>query len=210
MQRCIRWCFLKVSTGFFEIGRPFIGIRLYSTCELPIDKKFVFHHLRAWGCFIMRSFLDSRHILQISQYAAGFCLLVWVIGCGESGPPKPSVYPVSGTVTGGSGDLAGCIITFNPTDPAGVGATATIGAGGKFVLQAIDGREGCGVGSYKITLSMSPDATKAAMMKAMSAGPGKGGPPKAESPYPEKYQKMDTSDKTVEVKAETNVIDVAL
>jgi hypothetical protein len=210
MQRCIRWCFLKVSTGFFEIGRPFIGIRLYSTCELPIDKKFVFHHLRAWGCFIMRSFLDSRHILQISQYAAGFCLLVWVIGCGESGPPKPSVYPVSGTVTGGSGDLAGCIITFNPTDPAGVGATATIGAGGKFVLQAIDGRTGCPTGSFKVTMSMSPEATKAAMMKVMGGGPGKSGPPKAETPYPEKYQKVETSDKTVEVKSDTSTLEISL
>lgn len=133
-----------------------------------------------------------------------------VVGCGESGPPKPAVYPVSGTITGGNGELAGCVITFNPTDPKGVGATGVVGAGGKFTLEGIDGRAGCPAGSYKITLSVSPDATKAAMMKAMSAAPGKGGPPKVESPYPEKYQKLDTSDKTVEVKAETNVVDVTL
>jgi hypothetical protein len=59
-------------------------------------------------------------------------------------------------------------------------------------------------------LSLSPDATKAAMMKAMSGGPGKGGPPKVESPYPEKYQSAATSDKTVEIKAESNTVDIAL
>jgi hypothetical protein len=160
--------------------------------------------------FIMRSFCSRRSFLRFTRFVAGLCLLNSVVGCGESGPPKAAVYPVTGTVTGGSGDLTGCVITFNPSDPAGVGATATIGAGGKYTLEAIDGRDGCPAGSYKITLSMSPEATKAAMMKAMSGGPGKGGPPKVESPYPEKYQKMDTSDKTVEVKAEPNVIDVAL
>lgn len=144
------------------------------------------------------------------MYVAGFCLLNLVVGCGEGGPPKAAVYPVTGTVTGGSGDLAGCVITFNPSDPAGVGATATIGAGGKYTLQAIDGRTGCPAGSYKVTLSMSPEATKAAMMKVMGGGPGKSGPPKAETPYPEKYQKVETSDKTVEVKSDTSTLDISL
>lgn len=159
---------------------------------------------------IMSTFSSRRAFLRISNYVGGLFLLSLVVGCGESGPPKAAVYPVTGTVTGGSGDLAGCVITFNPTDPAGVGATATVGSGGKFTLQAIDGRAGCPAGSYKITLSLSPEATKAAMMKAMSAGPGKGGPPKVESPFPEKYQKVGTSDKTVEIKAEPNTVDIAL
>lgn len=160
--------------------------------------------------FIMHSFLSRLWFPQISKCLASLCWLSLVVGCGESGPPKPTVYPVSGTITGGNGELAGCVITFNPTDPKGVGATATLGAGGKFTLQAIDGRDGCPAGSYKITMSLSQDATKAAMMKAMSSGPGKGGPPKVESPYPEKYQKLETSDKTVEVKAESNTIEIAL
>ncbi len=121
------------------------------------------------------------------------------------------MYPVSGKVTGGTGSLTGLLITFHPAKPSGMSAIATIKEGGAYTLESIDGRAGCAAGSYKVTFSLSPEATKEAMMKAMSsAGKGKGGPPQVESPYPAKYQTAETSDKTVEVKPETNTIDITI
>lgn len=133
------------------------------------------------------------------------------LGCGASGPPKADVYPVSGTVTG-TGDLTGCLIVFNPTDPKGISSSGTIEAGGKYSLTAADGRSGCAAGSYKLTLSMSQEAVKAAMMKKMTStgGPGNSGPPKFETAFPEKFSKLETSDKTIEVKPDTKTLDITL
>ena len=162
------------------------------------------------GIRVMKCALRSL-LFRAANLALASSLVLILIGCGDSGPPKADVYPVSGTVTG-SGDLTGCLIVFNPSDPKGISASGTIEAGGKYTLEAVDGRPGCAAGSYKITLSMSQDAVKAAMMKSMAtSGPGsKSGPPKMDGAFPEKYSKLQTSDKTVEVKADTTTLDITL
>jgi hypothetical protein len=158
-------------------------------------------------------FVDHFEVIMRSVLR-GLCsvaALLVVAGCGDSGPPKEEVYYVSGVVTGGEGDLTGCQITFNAATPDGLCASGKIEAGGKYTLESTDGRSGCPAGSFKVTLGLSPDAAKQAMMKAMSSKmPGKMGPPKVSGPFPAKYASFETTDKTVEVKKESNTIDIAL
>ncbi|MEJ7595268.1 MAG: hypothetical protein WKF77_27425, partial [Planctomycetaceae bacterium] len=131
-------------------------------------------------------------------------------GCGTSAPPKAKVYSVTGKVTGGSGDLTGCLIVFNPVDPKEPSASGTIKEGGAYNLEASDGRRGCPAGQYKVTLTMTQEATKQAMMGAMSTP--RGGPPSSitTGPFPEKYGSIETSDKMVDVTEGTNTIDIQL
>jgi hypothetical protein len=137
-------------------------------------------------------------------------IVITLGGCGGGAPPKAKVYDVRGTVTGGTGDLKGCRIIFHPVDPKETAASGTIGDGGTYVLEALDGRRGCPAGQYKVTLEMTQDAVKQAMMSAMSS-PG-GGPPAALSagPFPEKYGKIETTDKMVDVTEGANTIDIQL
>lgn len=138
-----------------------------------------------------------------------------IAGC-SGGPDLPEAYPVTGKVTGGSGSLQGVIIAFNPVDDTGVPASGTIAADGSYSLQTADGRAGAVPGKYKVTLAGG--GGQAAMTQMMSqarnqAAPMPGrptGPPKAELPFPEKYRSFETSDKEVEVSAESNTIDISL
>jgi hypothetical protein len=140
------------------------------------------------------------------------------LGC-SSGPKKPDVYEVTGTVSGGSGSLEGVTIAFTPVGDSGTPASGTIGADGKYTLQSADGRPGAQPGTYKVTLSQPPAAAQKAMMDLMAKGgptagralPGKTpAGPKFELPFPQKYASGNTTDKEVEVKAEANVLDIAL
>lgn len=120
------------------------------------------------------------------------------------------MYNVAGTVTGGSGDLTGCVIIFHPVDPKETSASGTIKEGGAFSLEAADGRRGCPAGQFKVTLQMTQEAVKEAMMKSRASGQ-KGPPPGMEAgPFPEKYLNVETTDKMVEVKEESNTIDIQL
>lgn len=141
-----------------------------------------------------------RNILAIAAVA------FLAVGCG---PDRPPVYPVSGKVTGGSGSLEGVVVTFAPLDETGIPASGTIGADGSYALQSGDGRDGAVPGEYKVTLSPGPEASQKAMMQAMQKK-GRSGPPKMDLPFPRKYRDPKTSDKTVEVKPESNVIDISL
>jgi len=142
-----------------------------------------------------------------------FCLLMLLLvsaGCGESGPPKAKVYNVSGTVTGGTGSLTGCTIVFHPVDPKESSALGTIKEDGSYSLEATDGRRGCPAGQYKVTLEITPEAVKEAMMKSMSSGQQGPPPGLSDGPFPESYRKVETTEKMVEVKEESNKIDIQL
>ncbi len=155
--------------------------------------------------------LRSYSLTSLAKLAVILPAVVLFSGCGAGGPAKAAVYPVSGTVTGGSGDLTGCRVTFNPADPSGLSSSGLIGSDGKYTLEATDGRPGCAEGKYKVTFAASQEASKAAMMKAMSSGrPGQGGPPKVESPIPPKLMDFQQTDQIVDVKPESNTFDFAI
>ena len=155
--------------------------------------------------------LKSFSLTTLAKLAVILPTVIVFSGCGAGGPPKAEVYPVSGTVSGGSGDLTGCRVTFNPADPSGLSSSGVIGADGKYTLEATDGRSGCAAGKYKVTFAASQEAAKAAMMKAMSSGrPGQGGPPKVESPFPPKLMDFQQTDQIVDVKPESNTFDFAI
>jgi len=150
-------------------------------------------------------------------HAVLFVLAVGVAAGCNAGPKLDEVYPVTGTVTGGTGSLAGVIIAFSPIDETGSSSSGTIGADGKYTLQSADGRTGAAKGQYKVTLSLPTEGGQQSMAEMMSkmgkkrSGSGtSAGPPKVEAPFPQKYRSAESSDKSVEVKAEPNVIDIAL
>lgn len=154
---------------------------------------------------------------------------VWGLGCGGGGP---ALSPVSGIVTGGKGSLEGVLVVLNPVDPKVLSATGLIKSDGKFTIKCSNGRPGAMPGKYKVTLALGPEAMKKSM-EGMAAGgakpaspgagtmqpgmsgpgmsgPGVTGPPKFEKPFPDEYLAPATSTKEFEVKAGSNVLDIAL
>lgn len=147
------------------------------------------------------------------------CLSVlFFAGCSDSG--LPAVYPVEGKVTGGSASLEGTRISFIAVEKGGSGATGIISADGSYKLEALDGRSGCPAGKYKIVLSPNMEAMQKSMidLQKLSTKPGPSRPgmqnsstaPTFPAPFPDAYRDVEKSPKTVEVKAESNIIDVAL
>ena len=134
---------------------------------------------------------------------AACLLLVGIAGCSGE-PAKDKVFAVTGKVTAAGGSVDGALISFSPVG-GGDGASATIGAGGVYTLLALDGRSGCPAGKFKVVLRPGAQATQDAM-KNMS-GPGA---PKVDSKIPPAFAEAATSPKEVEVKAESNVIDIAI
>lgn len=146
--------------------------------------------------------------MQLSRIVASVLIAVCAttIGCG-GGPDLPPAYPVTGKVTVQGAPLAGYLISFVPQKGDG-GASATVGSDGSYSLSTFDGRPGCTLGKYKVVLNPGLEAAQAAMKNVMS---GAKGPPKvAGSKIPEPYRSAVTSPKEVEVKAEPNVIEIAI
>jgi len=127
-------------------------------------------------------------------------------GCGDAGPAKPKLYPVSGKVTVAGKPLADCNITFKSTSTQGLGYGATVAADGSYSLAGTDGRPGAEPGKYKIVL-MAPGL---AMKDAMMGGAPGGGPPVVAKPFPDEYSDESTSPQEVEVKASSNSIDIVI
>lgn len=132
------------------------------------------------------------------------CLL---IGCGGGGPPKQAQHPVSGKVTVKGSPLTDCTISFVSTDPEKVaGFSGVLDSSGNYTLtDQADGKSGAFAGTYKVVLSQSPEAAKKAMMEGGGKGYAEGG-----LPFPEEYLSAETSPKEVEVKAESNEINIEI
>jgi len=162
------------------------------------------------------------------------CASVMLSGCG---PSKPPAYPVKGKVSGGTGSLAGVIISFSATDENGTHSSGVINEDGTYELKTTDGRPGAVPGKYKVVLALGAASMESAMggmskdpPKSGSGGPGgmprmrpgmpmpvggmgggaKSGPPKFERPFPEAYSSAKTSPKELEVKSGSNEIDISL
>lgn len=156
------------------------------------------------------------------------CIGLCLSGC-SSGEIR--LYSVKGKVTGGTGPLKGLTIVFNPVDSKLPSSSAVLGEDGSYNLNSGDGRSGAAAGKYKVTFVLGGDAMQAAMKDmaknpsktgfgpgsgGMNPGPGGGGPsPKPMGmnpslPVPQAYSSASTSPKEVEVKEESNVIDISL
>lgn len=128
-------------------------------------------------------------------------------GCGD-GLDLPKAYSVTGKVTAGGAPLSGYLVSFVAADGKGTGGgTANVGSDGAFSLETLDGRPGCEPGKYKVVIRPGQDA----MLEAMkNMKPRSKGTPKMESKVPESYGAATTSPKEVEVKAQSNVIDISI
>lgn len=130
------------------------------------------------------------------------------IGCG-GGSDLPRAYPVTGKVTLQGAPLSDCGISFVPAEGGDAGASAILGSDGSYSLLTADGRPGCPLGKYKVVLrpKVDPQAAQEAMKNMQPLSKGL---PKEKSKLPETYGAAKTSPKEVEVKAESNVIDIAI
>lgn len=145
--------------------------------------------------------------MHLSRAVASVLVTVFVtvIGC-SGGVELPPAYRVTGKVTVQGAPLEGYLITFIPANGVGGGST-TIGSDGSYSLSTLDGRPGCTLGKFKVVIRPGTEASKAAMMNMT---PGAKTPPKAVSKVPDSYSSASTSPKEVEVKAEPNVINIAI
>lgn len=137
--------------------------------------------------------------------AGSVCACLVLVGC-SGAPPKPDAYPVTGKVTVEGKPLAGHLVSFVSTS-TGEGSSATTDSNGAYTLSTLDGRPGCVPGKYKVVIKPGAEATMAAM-KNMK--PGMTAPPTASAEVPGTYGDAATSPKEVEVKAESNTIDIAI
>lgn len=128
-----------------------------------------------------------------------------VAGCG-GGVDLPKAYPVTGKVTAQGAPLSGYLVSFIATDGKG-GATAYAKPDGAYSLETLDGRPGCQPGKYKVVIRPGAEAMQEAMK---SVKPGLKTTPKLESKVPDTFNSATTSPKEVEVKAESNVIDISI
>ena len=148
-------------------------------------------------------FMNSSRVISLVLIT----MCATTIGCGGD-PALPPVYPVTGKVTLQGAPLGEYGISFVS---AGGDATASavLGADGSYSLTTLDGRIGCTLGKYKVVIrpKVGPDAAMDAMknMKPLSKGQAK-----EKSKLPDAFGAAGTSPKEVEVKAEPNVIDIAI
>jgi hypothetical protein len=137
----------------------------------------------------------------------GVVVLLVAPGCG--GPAKPTLYPVSGKVTLEGKSLANVGIYFISTTDKAQNYSGTIAADGSYSLSdPQDQRQGAEAGKYKVVLQLTGDALKNSMMEAMKQGQGV--PAAASLPFPNEYTSAETSPKEVEVKAESNTINITI
>ena len=134
-------------------------------------------------------------------------LCATAIGCG-GGADLPPIYPVKGKITLQGSPLSNYIVSFVP-DKGDIGGSGNLGSDGSYSLSTVDGRPGCTLGKFKVVLRprMDLDSAQEAMknMKPLSKGQSK-----EKSKLPDTYGAPGTSPKEVEVKAESNVIDIAI
>jgi len=146
---------------------------------------------------------------------AALLLIVMAPGCGNDGFGRR--YKVYGTVTYRSQPVESGLITFDPVESQGKGqarvATGTI-RNGSYTLSTAGNDDGAFPGSYRVTIrSRAADYTQVAARA--QGGPGHQldvirATRKAKSVIPRKYQSLNTSGLTREVKAETNRFDFEL
>ena len=156
-----------------------------------------------------------------SAFAAASLLLVF--GCSDDGGVGKR-YRVSGTVTYKGAPLEKGVVNFIPEDRAGRGDGGQIDHG-SYTLTTLHPKDGALPGKYKVTVDdrQIDEAKLKDQAKAEAAKNGVQGGynmvpqtlqanafKNAKSSIPGKYQIAETSDLTVEVKPQSNRIDLKL
>lgn len=148
--------------------------------------------------------------MQRAQRWTVAAVLLLNLGC-SGGSGKPKAYPVTGKVTVNGQALKDCMIQFSPVDANGTSYSATLDSdGGYSLLDPGDQASGAAAGKYKVVLAQSQQAVQSAMMAQMKGGAGQPTNVSASAPFPPEYGSATTSPKEVEVKAETNKIDISI
>lgn len=135
--------------------------------------------------------------------ALGLGLLVFLAGCGETGP---STYPVTGKLTIGGQAPQGVSLTFHPLGSQQA-ASGVIDAQGNYTLfTGVDGKPGAEPGKYKVVLTQTGAGSME--MYQGSGGGNSSAAPVIKATFPEEWSKAETSKKEVEVTSGDNKIDI--
>jgi hypothetical protein len=142
------------------------------------------------------------------RYASLLLLSMALLGCGNDGP---TLYPVTGKITINGQPAKGVQVSFYPQSPDQPIASSRVNDDGTYELRSTtENRPGAVVGKYKVVLTqVSPSGEAAASMYA--SGGKRGGVPGTNAPsFPPEYGTQATSPKEVEVKAESNAINIEI
>ncbi|MGL4514996.1 MAG: hypothetical protein ACRCT8_18075 [Lacipirellulaceae bacterium] len=90
--------------------------------------------------------------LKAVPRAAVLIVLLTMVGCAESMPPRPKIVPVTGRVFLGDEPLKFGSVMFQPTQ-GGQPAQGTIDGEGKFVLSTYGKADGAAVGKHQVRVS---------------------------------------------------------
>jgi len=138
-----------------------------------------------------------------------------VLGCSDDGLGKR--YPVSGMVTYKGASVEKGQVDFVPDGGSGRAASGAI-SNGRYSLATLGDNDGAMPGKYKVTVSSKEIDLSAAQEKAKKAGTGVALPQEytakaardAKNLIPAKYSLPSTSDLSVEVKEQSNTINLEL
>ena len=127
--------------------------------------------------------------------ALALCVLP---GCGGGGPDRPTMAPVSGTVTLDGKPLAGANIRFFSEDQSAETATGVTDGEGKFQLTTYNTNDGAVPGAYKVAVSMIQSGQAGNVPEtepdALNPPPAEmAEPDSGESSIPPQYLSPDTS-----------------
>ncbi len=99
-----------------------------------------------------------------------FCLMmiVFLVGCGSSGPGKPTLNPAKGKVTLGAGTpLAFGTLALEPNGGRAMRCQGKIGPDGTFELET-GSEKGAAAGKYKAYVVVPPNKSKSVSKKFQS------------------------------------------
>jgi hypothetical protein len=123
--------------------------------------------------------------------------------------PGPKVYAVKGKLTINGAPAKDVQIHLYPTDNFGTLGSGLVGPDGAYeILSGNLGRPGVAAGKYKVVLQQMGPSGKEAAMARYGAGSAGGPPPVPKATFPTEYSAADTSPKEVEVKPQSNTIDI--
>lgn len=148
----------------------------------------------------------KRGFFWLSNAWLGVAVIA-VLGCGSGGYSGPT-GTVSGKVTlDGAPVPQGCVVSF--VSPAGFTASATVGADGSYTLQSAD-KSSIPAATYKAAVAQpAADMSGADYDKYMSAEGGQAAQAPAAA-IPAKYQTVDASGLSYDVKEGPNTLNIEL
>jgi hypothetical protein len=140
-----------------------------------------------------------RSVLLLSMVS------LFLTGCGGGGYDGPKLHSVTGKLTKGGAPVGGVNISLVPPQGAGADVPALVALtkdDGTFTIMTSSGHKGAPIGMYKVVIIAPPPEFDYKTAK---------GPPKQTSGViPSKYSAASSTDKTFEVKAVSNVLDLDL